>query len=79
MAEPVRATRRHHEAPPPFDHERVERAVRLQRARREARIVHAEESRIARARFHFVLAALFVLALVLAFAVWREIQHMFGL
>lgn len=79
MAEPARAARRRADAPPPFDQERIERAYRLHRARREARIVRAEETRIARARFHFVLAALFVLALVLALAVWREIQHMFGL
>jgi hypothetical protein len=57
----------------------VERAYRLQRARRRARIDRNRARRRAGVRFLLVLAALVALAAYLSLTVWNEIEQLFGL
>jgi hypothetical protein len=57
----------------------VERAYRLQRARRRARIAHSRAQRRAGLRFLLVVAALVALAAYLSLTVWQEIEQLFGL
>jgi hypothetical protein len=57
----------------------VERAYRLQRARRRARIDRNRARRRAGVRFVLVLAALVALAAYLSLTVWNEIEQLFGL
>ena len=75
MAEPARKQ----PAAPPLDPGAVERAYRLERARRRARLERSRRSREASLRFAVALVVLLGLALVLALAAWREIQRLFGL
>jgi hypothetical protein len=64
---------------PSFDRVAVERAYRLQRARRRARIARNRAKRRAGLRFLLVLAALVALATYLSLTVWHEIEQLFGL
>jgi fatty acid desaturase len=64
---------------PSFDRAAVERAYRLQRARRRAPVAHTREKRRAGLRFLLVLAALVALSVYLSLTVWNEIQRLFGL
>jgi hypothetical protein len=64
---------------PVVDHEQVQQAVRLHRARRKARIAHRKRTKRAGMRFWFVLVTLLVASAVLSVTVWHEIQHLFGL
>lgn len=64
---------------PPLDPDAVERAYRLHRARRRARIQQLRRTRWAGARFWLVLALLVVVAVFLALSTWREIARLFGL
>jgi hypothetical protein len=57
----------------------VERAYRLQRARRHARIARNRAQRRAGLRFLLVVAALVALAGYLSLTVWQEIEQLFGL
>jgi hypothetical protein len=57
----------------------VERAYRLQRARRRARITRNRRQRHAGLRFLLVLAALVALSAYLMLTVWHEIEQLFGL
>jgi hypothetical protein len=64
---------------PVVDHEAVRDTVRLQRARRQARIAHRRRMKRAGIRFWFMLLVLLVASVVLSVTIWREIQHLFGL
>jgi hypothetical protein len=64
---------------PSFDRAAVERAYRLQRARRRARVAHTREQRRAGLRFLLVLIALVALSVYLSLTVWNEIERLFGL
>lgn len=64
---------------PVVDHEAVRDTVRMQRARRKARIEHRRRTRRAGIRFWLVLFALLVVSVVLSVVIWREIQRLFGL
>lgn len=64
---------------PVVDHEAVRDTVRLQRARRKARIEHRRRTRRAGIRFWFVLVGLVVASVVLSVTIWREIERLFGL
>jgi hypothetical protein len=57
----------------------VDRAYRLERARRRARVERSRASRRAGLRFVLVLALLFGTALALGLATRREVQQLFGL
>jgi len=64
---------------PLVDHEAVRDTVRLQRARRKARIEHRKRTRRAGLRFWVVLVLLVVAGVVLSITIWNEIQNLFGL
>jgi hypothetical protein len=64
---------------PSFDRAAVERAYRLQRARRRARGARAREKRRAGLRFVLVLIALVALSVYLSFTVLNEVERLFGL
>ena len=57
----------------------IDRARRLYRAQRAARLERQRATRHARLRFWFVLIALLLASLVLAVTVWLEIERQFGL
>jgi hypothetical protein len=63
---------------PPVDPTAVERAYRIERARRRARVQRERAAAHARLRFVAVLVLLAVVALVLVLADWREVQRLFG-
>lgn len=70
------------EAPgePPVDApDAIEQAYRLHRARRRARVRRQHEARTADVRFYVVLAILVFVLVLIALAVWNEIQRLFGL
>jgi hypothetical protein len=67
------------ERPPLADPSEIERAYRLAKARRHARLERRRETQLARFRFWFVLAALVIMIAVVGVTVWREIQRLFGL
>jgi len=72
----------HVEAPdePPVDPSHaIEQAYRLARARRRARVRRQNEARTANVRFYVVLATLVFVLVLIALAVWNEIQRVFGL
>jgi hypothetical protein len=64
---------------PPVDPTAIDRAYRLHRARRRARIERRREH--ARANLRFVVATLVLvgLAIFLLVVLWHEIQKVFGL
>jgi hypothetical protein len=64
---------------PSFDRAAVERAYRLQRARRRARVARTRASRRAGLRFFLVLTALVALSVYLSLTVWRQVEQLFGL
>jgi thiosulfate reductase cytochrome b subunit len=76
VAEPARRTVGDN---PPLDPTAVERAYRLERAKRRARLDHARAKRLARLRFVAVLVLLLSLAIVVGLTAWHEIQAVFGL
>lgn len=61
------------------DPAQIERAYRLAKARRHARLERRRETQLARFRFWLVLAALVIVIAVVGVTVWREIQRLFGL
>jgi hypothetical protein len=65
--------------PPVVDPSAVDRAYRLERARRRARVERSRASRRASVRFVVVLVLLLLCTLAFAFAVRREVQQLFGL
>jgi hypothetical protein len=78
MAEPARIQPELDE-PPTFDHAEVDRARRLYRARRHARLERARATRRARVRFWSVLVGLLLASLVIGVTAWLEIERSFGL
>jgi hypothetical protein len=81
MAAP--APRRAHveevEHEPPVDPYAVQRRLRRERARRQARFDHEREQRLAQIRFLFLLGALVFLTLFMSLSVWEKITALFGL
>lgn len=77
MAEPAR--RPPEPDAPSFDRVAVERAYRLQRARRRARVARTREKKRAGLRFLLVLVALLALSIYLSLTVWHEVERLFGL
>jgi hypothetical protein len=76
VAEPARRSVR---PAPPLDPAAVERAYRLERAKRRARGERDRALRRARIRFVGVLLALLALAAGLGVTAWQQIQRLFGL
>jgi hypothetical protein len=76
VAEPAR---RSSQPAPPLDPAAVERAYRLERAKRRARSERDRALRRARIRFFGVLLALLGLAGALGLTAWQQIQRLFGL
>jgi hypothetical protein len=64
--------------PPPLDPQAIERAYRLQRARRRARVARLRERRHAGVRFWLVLIVLLAASVALAVVIVAEIQRLFG-
>lgn len=63
---------------PPVDPERVAVAYRQARAQRRARIEHRRRRRHAGVRFWLTLLLLLAAAVVIAYGVWIEVQHLLG-
>jgi hypothetical protein len=66
------------ESAPPVDTHAVERAYRLHRARRRARVEHHREKRRAGLRFWLVVLVLVVASLALGVLIVQEVQRLFG-
>lgn len=63
----------------PIDPDSVERAYRLHRARRRARIERARARRNARIRFWLVIIVMIAGTVYLSLAVWHKVEQLFGL
>jgi hypothetical protein len=77
VPEPVQQAAR--EETPPLDPHAIDRAYRLHRARRRARVEHRRQLRQAGMRFWLVLVVLLALSILLALTLWSEIEQLFGL
>jgi hypothetical protein len=77
MAEPARRALPTEE--PPIDPTAIDRAYRLYRAQRRARIERNRERARARLRFLVAVTVLIALALVLLLTLWHKVQSVFGL
>ena len=75
----AQAARRQSSADPPVDPTAVERAYRLERAKRRARIEAARQRRLQRLRFLWVILILVAICVVFAIAAWQQISRLFGL
>jgi hypothetical protein len=64
---------------PVVDPAAVDRAYRLHRARRRARLERRRETQLARFRYWFVLLGLVLAIAVVGVTVWREVERLFGL
>jgi hypothetical protein len=64
---------------PPLDPRAIEHAYRFHRARRRARVRRQNEARTANVRFYVVLTTLVFVLVLIALAVWNEVQRVFGL
>ncbi|MGH3131563.1 MAG: hypothetical protein ACRDNX_12150 [Gaiellaceae bacterium] len=78
MAQAARSKRAQQDAPP-VDPFAVERAYRLERAKRRARLARTQARRRAGFRFFVVLMVLLGLSVFLSLTIWQEIQRLFGL
>jgi hypothetical protein len=78
MAEPARIKPELDE-PPIADPAEIDRARRLYRARRQARLERRRETRRARLRFWSILLGLLLATLVILVTAWLEIERSFGL
>jgi hypothetical protein len=78
MAQAAR-TRQAHDEVPSVDPRAVERAYRLERAKRRARAERQRASRYAAIRFFVTLLILLALSVALVVVVWRQVQELFGL
>jgi hypothetical protein len=63
---------------PPLDPVAIERAYRLHRARRRARVEHQREKRRAGLRFWLVVLVLIASSIALAVLIVDEVQRLFG-
>ena len=77
MAQPLR--RLAEDEAPPIDPVAVDRAYRVERARRKLRDERRRASRRANRRFWLSMLALIVACVLLALTVWNEIERLFGL
>ena len=78
MARPLRdSLARVEEAP--TDPAAIDRAYRVHRARRRARIERQRARRNARVRFWLVLVLMVGLSVYLGLTVWQQIEKLFGL
>jgi hypothetical protein len=73
------ARRQHAQEPPPVDPDAIDRAYRLERAKRRARVERQRARRRAAIRFFVTLILLLALSVALVVVVWRQIQSLFGL
>ena len=78
MARPAEDLRAPEDAPP-LDPHAVERAYRLERAKRRARVNRVRERRLAAIRFFAVLLALVGLSVFLLLTIWQQVERLFGL
>ena len=67
------------ESKPPVDPAAIELRYRYHRARRHARVLAQQESRLAQYRFYIVLVLLLAAAVGFLIGSWHEIQRLFGL
>jgi hypothetical protein len=67
------------EDPPPVDPQAIQRRLRKERAKRQARIDHRHEKRLAGLRFLFLIGVLIFLTLFLGLSIWEKIGSLFGL
>ena len=74
MAAPARRP-----AEPPVDPAAVDRAYRVERARRRAKTERERARRRANVRFAVTMLVLLALAVVVAGGAWREIERLFGI
>lgn len=77
MAQPAR--QRRSVAPPPVDPTAVQRAYRMERAKRRARVERSRERKLAAFRFVSVLLFLVAVAALLVLTVWNQVENLFGL
>jgi hypothetical protein len=76
----AQAARRHHaQDAPPVDPHAVDRAYRVERAKRRARVERHRARRRAGIRFFVTIVLLLALSLAFAVVVWRQVQSLFGL
>jgi hypothetical protein len=73
------ARHRHAHEEPPVDPYAVERAYRLERAKRRARNERRRARRHAAIRFFVTVVLLLALCVVLVGAAWRQVESLFGL
>jgi hypothetical protein len=78
MARPER-TGSEPSAPPIVDPLAIDRAYRLQRAKRRHRIEQRRRRKLAGFRFFVVLLLLLGLSVFLGLTIWQEIERLFGL
>lgn len=76
MAQPAR---RETSASPPVDPTAVDRAYRMERAKRRAKVDRAQERRLARLRFLFLILLLLGATLFFTIVVWQQVTRLFGL
>ena len=77
MAQPARRLRELEE--PPVDPTAIDRAYRVHRARRRAKVERTRERARARLRFFVATLVLIVFAILLLLVLWHEIRSVFGL
>lgn len=65
--------------PPPLDPGAIDRAYRLHRARRRARVRHLRETKRAGARFWLVLLVLVAATVALGVFIAQQVQQLFGI
>ena len=78
MGEPAR-THAPVDDPPVVDPDAVQRAYRLERAKRRARIERGRARRLAGVRFAAFLVILLALSIGLGVTIWHQVQRLFGL
>ncbi len=64
---------------PPVDPNAVQRAYRLERARRRVRDERRRASRRANRRFWVILLGLVIACVVIVLTAWHEVERLFGL
>lgn len=63
----------------PVDPNAIDRAYRLERAKRRARVERMRRRRLAGFRFLLVLLVLLALSVGFVVVVWQQVQELFGL
>lgn len=63
----------------PVDPYAVDRAYRLERAKRRARVARMRERRLAGFRFFVALVILLAISVGFVVVVWQQVQELFGL